>query len=89
MTDSLPRIEFPKTPLPAEWRTVVEQLVERAQVIEEWANEIKQRAVLAMSMNETAVLQLYELLRDGRVKEATDAACEAAKVIHKRRSRLN
>lgn len=86
MTDSLPRIELPKSHAPDEWRRTVAELIERARTVEQWANECHERAVLAVSINETAVLQLHELLRNGRVKEATDAASEAAKIINARRA---
>lgn len=87
--NELPRIELPTSVVPPEWARTVELLIERATVVEAWADECRQRAALAMSVNETAVLMLNELLNAGRVKEATEAAQAAADEIQSRRARMN
>ena len=90
MKHTLPEIELPAEPLSPAWEAAVRALVERAQTVEAWATEIRERAQQALAGHEDATLALDALLDDpSRHDEAHAAIRVAAEGIRERRSAMN
>ncbi len=90
MKQTLPAIELPAEPLTPAWEATVSALVERAQTVEAWATEVRERAQQALEGHEHATLALDALLDDpSRHDEAHAAIRVAAEGIRQRRAALS
>jgi hypothetical protein len=78
MKARLPEIVLPAEPLPDAWQDAVAALVERAQVIEAWALESRERSLFALRRYEDVTLMLDELLDDPRRHQEAHAAIRVA-----------
>ena len=85
MTDKLPEIDVPDSPLPPEWHDYVSALAERCRVIEQWAVEMRERSLYALRRYEDTTIALDHLLDERRDQEAHAAIRVAAESIKKQR----
>ena len=85
MKSKLPRIELPKEPLSPEWEKAVAQLVERALLVEEWANEMKARAEVSVGAYQTVILEVLRAYELGHAAKVENLLREAKTAIDDQR----
>lgn len=86
MTDKLPAIDLPDTPLPDEWQAYVNAVAERCRMVEQWAEEMRERSLYALRRYEDTTIALDQLLDERRTEEAHAAIRVAAEGIKQQRA---
>ncbi len=87
MKNELPQITLPAEPLSESWAETVELLIDRAWVVEQWANQLKQRAEVALGAHDAVIVALCNALESGDYLAAKKAAQDARDVIQERRKK--
>ena len=85
MKSELPKIELPKEPLSPEWEKAVAQLVERALLVEEWANDLKARAEVSVGAYQTVILEVLRAYELGYMDKIENLLREAKQAIDDQR----
>ena len=78
---TLPAISLPSEPISPTWRATVTALIERADTVECWADEIKERAQIAVGGHQAVILGICEALDAGEYQRATILARDAREGI--------